>query len=141
MKTSRERRLFVRTLRAPEPHTIYLVCDSIRFEYKLYAKSKAIIIAIMTSTTGENESQTDIIDKVNQVDCNVDDDDGSDAGEIAKPAASTPTKEDYEYVIDGLSQWLNNKPNESETFFKSKSDSTTILVGYAFVLCMVNEYT
>lgn len=91
----------------------------------------------MTSTTGENESQTNINIKVNKEERNDEDEDGAGAGSGAetRPAA---TREDYEHVIDGLSQWLNNKPKESETFFKSKSDSTSIMVGYAFVLCMVN---
>lgn len=115
---------------------------------KFYAKNTSIII-IMTSTTSENESQTDIIDKVNEEKRNNEDkdDDGgggggdSGDGDETRPPATAPMREDYEYVIDGLSQWLNNKPKESETFFKSKSDSTTILVGYAFVLCMVNRYS
>lgn len=46
--------------------------------------------------------------------------------------------EDYELVIDGIGQWLNNEPKKSEEFFKSNSDRTPILAGYAFVLCMVN---
>lgn len=46
-------------------------------------------------------------------------------------------KEDHEYVIEGLRYWLNNKPKKAESFFKSESDSTAILAGYAFVLCMV----
>lgn len=92
----------------------------------------------MTSTTGENESQTDVIAiKVNEEERDDVCDGGGVSGET-RPAATAAPKEDYEYVIDGLSQWLNNKPKESETFFKLKSDSTTILVGYAFVLCMVN---
>lgn len=101
----------------------------------------------MTSITDENESQTDIIDDVNNKDerndehgCGSGISGGTAAVNETNPVATTATREDYEYVIDGLSQWLNNKPKESETFFKSKSDSTTILVGYAFVLCMVNIY-
>lgn len=91
----------------------------------------------MESTTAENESETHSADKVKKGECNNGDVE-SGAVETRMPSASAPSKEDFEYVIDGLSQWLNNKPNESETFFKSKSDSNTILVGYAFVLCMVN---
>lgn len=94
------------------------------------------IIIIMTSITDENESQSDIIEIVNKRECGGEDD--GDGAETTKPVPNAATKEDYEYVNDGISQWLNNKPKESETFFKSKSDSTTILVGYAFVLCMVN---
>lgn len=100
----------------------------------------------MTSITDENESQTDTIDDVNSKDERNDEHgcgSGNSSGTAAastetNPVATTATREDNEYVIDGLSQWLNNKPKESETFFRSKSDSTTILVGYAFVLCMVN---
>lgn len=95
-------------------------------------------IVIMASTTGESESQTDIIAKVNEEERDDVCDGGGVSGDTTRPAATAATKEDYKYVIDGLSQWLNNKPKESETFFKLKSDSTTILVGYAFVLCMVN---
>lgn len=89
----------------------------------------------MTSTTNENESQMDINGKVNKQERN---DEAGHSNCETLPPATVATREDYEYVIDGLSQWLNNKPKESEAFFKSKSDSTTILVGYAFVLCMVN---
>lgn len=90
----------------------------------------------MSSSTGENESQTDIFGKVNKEECNNEED--GIGGQMTTTTTAVPTREDYEYVIEGLSQWLNNKPKESETFFKSKTDSTTILVGYAFVLCMVN---
>lgn len=44
---------------------------------------------------------------------------------------------DHEYVIKGLNYWLNNKPKESEFFFKRRSDRTSVLAGYSFVLCMV----
>lgn len=44
---------------------------------------------------------------------------------------------DREYVMKGFAFWLNNKPKQSEAFFKLKSDRTTILAGYAFILCMV----
>lgn len=59
--------------------------------------------------------------------------------EINSMEIVTDEREDYELVIDGLSKWLNNKPSESEEFFKANSDRTSVLAGYAFVLCMVNK--
>lgn len=59
------------------------------------------------------------------------------SSEIASTSNTNKSDEDYELVIEGISQWLNNEPKKSEEFFKSNSDRTPILAGYAFVLCMV----
>lgn len=44
---------------------------------------------------------------------------------------------DVEYAKKGLALWFNNKPEESEEFFKLRLDSTPIFAAYSFVVCMV----
>ncbi len=44
---------------------------------------------------------------------------------------------DVEYAKRGLALWFNNRPEESEEFFKLKLDSTPIFAAYSFVVCMV----
>lgn len=45
---------------------------------------------------------------------------------------------DAEYAKNGLALWFNNKPEESEAFFRLRLDSTPIFAGYSFVACMVS---
>lgn len=44
---------------------------------------------------------------------------------------------DAEYAKEGLVLWFNNKPKESEEFFKLRLESTPIFAAYSFVVCMV----
>lgn len=44
---------------------------------------------------------------------------------------------DRDFVKKGFNFWINNQPKESELFFKRRSDRTTVLAGYTFILCMV----
>lgn len=46
---------------------------------------------------------------------------------------------DVEYAKKGLALWFNNKPEESEEFFKLRLDSTPIFAAYSFVVCMVRD--
>jgi len=41
------------------------------------------------------------------------------------------------YAKEGIAMWLNNKPKEAEEFFKKRMNSTQVLAGYAFTLCLV----
>lgn len=52
--------------------------------------------------------------------------------------SATDILSDREYINKGLNFWLNNKPKESEIFFKNRKDRTSVLAGYSFVLCMVS---
>lgn len=47
---------------------------------------------------------------------------------------------DAEYAKKGLALWFNNKPAESEEFFKLRLDSTPIFASYSFVVCMVRLF-
>lgn len=53
---------------------------------------------------------------------------------------ATDNLSDREYINKGLNFWLNNKPKESEIFFKRRSDRTSVLAGYSFILCMVLKF-
>lgn len=44
---------------------------------------------------------------------------------------------DFDYVNEGMLNWLNNKPKQAEQFLKGKIDHTPVLAAYSFVLCMV----